>query len=790
MRILFEEHQYPADKVSKSTLKEICDLQNVEKKISVSYVGYFYSPELKDCVFILPKVLLTDIDEIDQDGKGHKVEELANVVDEKGTLVHIKPEDIITPEGQKKLPPEYSRFIYEFAVWIYRSLSVYRMQNPTSKAIYYKQLPQEGRGQKHKPNTFLDVILSLIRFNIENQDFFLFTIKNIHSGHNKINWARTISHTSAIVHNDEVIYLNPVNKKSQINFDEELFIIFFSILQYLNDQYGFRATINCQYELIKGKQFKTLLNGMGKIKLRNIKYKYFSDRALQLWNLCYAFFDSAHKLVVNTSQKEYLLAKSYEHVFEAMIDELIGDDDIPKGLKEQNDGKRVDHMYTYRSLTNSDDDSDDIFYIGDSKYYKSGHKLEYKSIYKQYTYARNVIQWNIDLLFKGTGSVGRSIEEVLELEEDKTNYGKIRLRDDEDDPLTEGYNVIPNFFISAFVSKDRKYVDEKNIRIHEEKGVHSTYVSYQYKDRLFDRDTLILSHYDVNFLYVLYLYGRNKQHEKAAWKKLVRELFRKEIRSVLEKKYDFYALKSIGNPLAGEQFITEHFKELQGKLIRPYGDRNLYALALEHDGTDTKESDTFKLLSEFFVIDKINKLGENPKDGLEQKAEQYSKDHPYVPVCYLPEYHVEGNLDKYFVVGLYHDQEHWDWITGKNDKGSLIYNVRLYKDGEGRIGSLTESHIRKMKPKFVILYEEGHASENKYHVFRVHDYAVMTEERMKRAKYPTNHGSPYGDYFIFRLDEEISIGQFDISKIIADQANYKGEPVFLKGDALMSYKLK
>lgn len=792
MRILFEEHQYPADKNVRETLKEICDLQDVEKKFSVSYVGYYYSPTLQDCVFILPKVLLTDVKvKNSDDGKTCTVEELANVSDDEGNILHIRPEDIITAEGQcKHLPDSYRKFIYNFAVWVYRSLSVYRSQNPTSKAIFYKQLPQEGRGRKHTPNTFLDVILSLIRFNRENQDFFMFTIRNIHSGNNKINWIRTISHTTAFVNKDEVVYLNPVNKKSQINFDEELFIIFFSILQYLNDQYGFGALVNCQYELIKGKQFQTLLNGKGKTKLRSIKYKYFSDRSIQLWNLCYAFFDSAHKLVVNTSQQEYLLAKNYEHVFEAMVDELIGDKNLPSGLKEQNDGKRVDHMYTYRSLTSSNDDSDDIFYIGDSKYYKNGHELEYKSIYKQYTYARNVIQWNIDLLFD-EGNVGRSEDEKRDLDDDRRQYGKIRLRDDENDPLTEGYNVIPNFFISAYVSEDRKYVEKNNIRIHtrkeDGKDVHSTYISYQYKDRLFDRDTLILSHYHVNFLYVLFLYGRNKQYEKSVWRRKVRDLFREEIRGVLENKYDFYALKSIGNPLAGEQFISEHFKELQGKLYRPYGDRNLFVLALEQRDGGTNNSNAYQLLSEYFVITPIDKLGDNPKEKLDQEAKLYQTTHPYTPASQLPDYHVEGNLDRYFVVGLYHDQEHWDWITGKNDKGSLIYNVRLTKD---RAGAQKESQIRKMKPKFVILYEEGHEADNIYHVFRVHDYAVMNQARMERAEYPKNNGGPKGDYFIFRFDEEISIGRYDIAQVVSDmQKGNSGTPVYLKGEDLLKYKL-
>lgn len=44
---------------------------------------------------------------------------------------------------------------------------------------------------------------------------------------NKINWTRTIATTLAIVQEDTAIYMNPVNKKRQINFDEELLVIFF-----------------------------------------------------------------------------------------------------------------------------------------------------------------------------------------------------------------------------------------------------------------------------------------------------------------------------------------------------------------------------------------------------------------------------------------------------------------------------------------------------------------------------------------------------------------------------------
>lgn len=791
MRIIFEEHQYNAIEVQE-VLKDISTLQDVEQKISVSYVGYYYNPSINDCVFILPKVLLTE---------KNKQDVLANV-SSIYTGGNIRPEDIVTKEGQKRhLPKGYRKFIYEFAVWIYRSLNVYRKHNTDSKAIYFRQLPQEGKGRQREINTYLDIVLSLIRFNKENQDFFLFTIKNLHSGLNKINWSRTLCSSQVLIQEDEALYLNPVNKKRQVNYEEELFIIFFSILNYLNDTFGFRTPINCSYELIKGKQFDSYLKGRGKIYLRQIKYKYFSDKTLQLWNLCFAFFEASHRIAVNTGQKEYLLAKSFEHVFEAMIDELIGEKNPPRGLKEQPDGKRVDHMYTYYGLTHSNEQQDEIYYIGDSKYYKAGHPLGHESVYKQYTYARNVIQWNIELFMKGQRE-GWTDEERRNYWKDKEEYGKIRLRDDDQDPLTEGYNVIPNFFISAFVDKERKYIANKNIEGHpfkkngeivrNENGeiVPQTYTSFQFEDRLFDRDTLILSHYDVNFLYVLYLYARNKQSEKAAWRTEVRAIFRREIRKVLQNKFDFFALMSKGNPLAGEQFIKDHFKDLQGKLYRPYGNKNLYALALEkREGINSEDSEAYRLLNEFFEIKSV-KLGENPLRELELQVEQYQAKHPYSPIPeeWLPNYHIERYQNDYFIIGLYHDQEHWNWITGKNDQRSLIYDVQLNIKCQE---SMSKSCIRRMCPKFAILYEEGLEVKNVYHVFRIQNYTEMTEEGMRKALYPRQ---AQGDYFVFRFDEEVSIGRFDIHRLIDvhrgfDKDYVEGMPLYLRGEELMKYRI-
>lgn len=680
MLILFEEHQYEP-----SLIETIFrDLANVEqdlitKKVSLGWVGYFYCQSEEDCVFILPKVLLKD-EKREIDGRKVTLDVIAGVEysDEDGNTRTITPEDIITTEGQNKfLSKEYRKFIYEFAVWVYRSINMYRKQVDDQKSIYYKPLPTEGHGQRHQARTMLDVILSLIRFNMENQNFFMFTIKNLHSSMNKINWTRTISHSQAYLQGGAPVYLNPVNKKRQINFDEELFIIFFSILNYLNEQYGFRTPVNCQYELITGSRFENYKKGLGRKRLLAIKYKYFSDKALELWHLCMAFFDSTHVINVNTAQQDFLLAKSFEHVFEAMIDDLIGmpHKDIPKGLADQDDGKMVDHMYTYKSLTSTNESNDDeVYYIGDSKYYKSGHNLGKNSVAKQYTYARNVIQWNIDL-FMNPVLPNWTDEEKKSYNADKAKFGKIKIRKGEDEGnVTEGYNIIPNFFLSAFVYDDKQYDDHQgNLKLHykgKKISEHSTYIRYQFENRLFDRDTLILSHYDVNFLYVLYLYGRNKAAEKSAWRAKVREMFREEIRGVLMDKFDFYAMTPHEGDNIGMEYIQNNFRRVLGKIYTPYEDKNIYSVALSKDEKESKANkELLQELSKFFyVTDETVKLGDDPKILIDAKIET------------IGHRIVHRKKKKGILVGIIPDDAHWNWILGEN-KYNIRKETRFLRDG-------------------------------------------------------------------------------------------------------------
>ncbi len=780
MYILFEEHQYENRLVEK-ILKDIYVLQDVNKKVSVQYVGYFYNPHIHDCVFILPKVMLT----------------------EQETLVGMKlpngekvsPEQVLTPEEQKKLSKEYRKFIYEFSVWIYRALSVFYKAKTDSKAILYKHLPQAGRGKRHRANTYLDIVLSLINFNKENKDFVLFTIKNLHRGNNKINWTRTISHSQAFVQGDDAVYLNPVNKKRIINYEEELFVIFYSILKYLNSEYGFHTPINIQYDLITGKQFKQYLRGMGKTRLMQIKYKYFSDKALQLWDLCYAFFDSSYRIAINTNAQEYILAKSFNVVFEAMIDELIGTphNKIPKGLADQNDGKRVDHMYKDLALTSADAQKDrEVYYIGDSKYYKNGHPLTSESIYKQYTYARNVIQWNVNLF--AADDTRFDEKEKAQRKEDKKDFSDIHLQDNS---LTEGYDVIPNFFISAFVYEDHLYNDGKNnIKKHLDRGgKHCTKVSYQFPDRLFDRDTLFLSQYDVNFLHILYLYGRNKANEKAQWKQHVRKIFRDEIRAVIENEFTIYAMRAkLG--VDGALYLQQHFYELNGRIFQPYGEERITYFAYARPTKKLKETQTqYDELSKYFVIEKCG-MGQDPKEILKKDVEKELDKPINMPSQWLTLHYLERYTEKGILIGYYKDKAHLQWILGNNDKGSLVYNVRLKVEGEEqRAGAHTAGFYSKKNVQFVILYTNDVEETGEYRVFHVKDTASkVTEERMRSTWYPFN---VEGSHFFFRFDEEVNIGRLDINALLTDvkQKHFENfgeyvtyEPLFCTAKDVLKYR--
>ena len=549
------------DLTVRDVLKDVVSVPVKEDKHSFGYVGYCYSRAAKDVVFFLPKVVLT----------GEQTEENGD-----DTIFGASPHDIIdfesdavkskfTEEGCK----EYKEFLSTLAIWIYRTISVYKATH-NGNILENKEYRTESRGRKQKHNTLLDVIIALRDFNRNNQDYFTFVAKNVHSGFNKINWNKTITSSKALIQNEAPIYINPVNRKKSVNYDEELLIIYFSILNYIRETHGFSFNFNVQYPLIScDKLKKAYINrNLGCRRLKQIKYKYFSDKALRIWDLCFAFFDREYKIAMNKQSEDYLLSKDFDHIFEVMIDTLVSGNDkhnLPKELTEQKDGKLVDHLFIGQGLIEqSEMTSERTYYIGDSKYYKRSKndrtQLGDKSIYKQYTYARNVIQWNMNLFLDGD-----------------LDGNQPQLRDQ----LTEGYNPIPNFFISARIPNKKtggnKFLSFNDRELKVQTG--GVQLNRQFENRLFDRDTLLLCHYDVNFLFLVSLYGRNNRNAQAAWREYVRKEFRNKIQETLNKLYTFHIIQ----PKEGMdcyQFLKENFSQLNGKLYRTQSDNNYLILAL------------------------------------------------------------------------------------------------------------------------------------------------------------------------------------------------------------------
>lgn len=539
----------------RKVLADVVSLPAKEDTYAVEYVGYCYSKAAADVIFFLPKVVLTGEQDEDKNSDTIFGASPQEIIDFESGKVKSK----FTEDGSK----EYKEFLSTLSIWIYRVISVYK-QTHNDNILESKEYQAESRGKKQKHNTLLDVIIALRDFNRNNQDYFTFIVKNIHSGYDKINWSKTINSSQAIIQQGTPIYINLINKKKMVNFDEELLIIYFSILNYIREVHGFSFEINIHYQLINPDRLKKAYidKNLGCRRLRQIKYKYFSDKALRIWDLCYAFFDREYKISMNRQAEDYLLAKNFEHIFEVMIDTLISGSDkheLPKELTEQKDGKLVDHMFIGQGLIEQSDLSSELtYYIGDSKYYKRTRNdrthLGNKSIYKQYAYARNVIQWNMNLFLDGDN-----------------NDEQPQLRD----TLTEGYNPIPNFFISARIPNRKtggqKFLsfDDKEIKA-QENGVQ---LNRQFENRLFDRDTLLLCHYDVNFLYIASLYGRNNKSAQAAWREYVRKEFRNRIQDSLNRLYTFRVLQ----PREGMdcyRFIQDNFHLLNGKVYRPkaYGD--------------------------------------------------------------------------------------------------------------------------------------------------------------------------------------------------------------------------
>ncbi len=539
MRILFEGQPYSPAMLEDFGLEPYVYTSRDNSEGILPYVGYIYSPKINDAIFILPKVFL-----FEGSGKIDRDENRLEIAFGKYSVTDVID---ITKDRNPLKEDGLDRVLFGLSAWIYRAIDKYSARHPKSEIIRRADIRRVNSDRGEDSQTLLDTILSLLAFHREHANLFTYISIINSSGNDRIHWGKTISKVQPIIRNSEPFYAEFRNRDKAVNYDEELIILFYSVLGYLRQHFFFPVRANLNYELIKPSRIDAMiLSGRGTRLLRSIRRKYFKDELVLLWKLLYAFFDKSETVRAGRSREEALLASKFDRVFEDMVDGLIGDD-IFTDLKENEDGKEIDHIYKDKSLV----DDSHIYYIGDSKYYFYGSDLDEKSIYKQFTYAKNIIQLNINIF--NTPSKDRKDKELEIID-------SVRYRD----PLTEGYNLTPNFFIRGYV-RPEDLADGHACYTEDRLSKNSQIIpaNAHFKNRPFDRDTLVLQAYNINFLFVLasYVTGCDNKGVKAR----IHDKFRKDLISVYNARYDFFQVTPHGDI---EAFVNAHFEEYLGKMYR------------------------------------------------------------------------------------------------------------------------------------------------------------------------------------------------------------------------------
>ncbi len=556
MLVFFEDHQYPQALISKYFTEEECkshylEFQYGNKGRWAQRIGYLFvsGKHYSGPVFFLPKTFLQK-DASDPNGNDVLLG-MPGIVPE--GIVDTEDEDnILTAQGRETFLPELS-------LWLFRSMSRYvedcKKENDDESLL---DLIRRTPDNNSRDRDFLSTAVHLIDFLSDHRNLFTQINKINNSGRAAVDWQKTLR-VHPFIKDGKPYYLDLRIKDKSVNIDEELIVLYYSVLKYLKDKFHFPIVLGeVPYDLKAPSEIQRYLDtGVGKRKMRDMKGKYFRDDLRNLWSLLDAFFDFNSSRDDKEPIKEALVVTEFDKVFEKMVDHLIGDVGKLDELKKQKDGKLVDHIYLDKSLIGK---QHNIYYIGDSKYYQDGAHPEGVSLYKQFTYARNAIQYNI---------------EQFHLKDNK-NPNAIRYRDKE----TEGYNITPNFFI-------RPRIDEGNLDFNIPSFTATDWEpepNKQFEDRLFDRDTLLLREYSINLIFLIAAYGAYED----CWTNPLRQIIREDMVAYLNKLYFFFRIKpkkipvTTPNGLVLSWPFTQYFRTLiEGKAYKENDDDKELILAFE-----------------------------------------------------------------------------------------------------------------------------------------------------------------------------------------------------------------
>lgn len=525
MRILIEGEQYSIELLQRLLGNQHFYIIKADKGI-VNYVGYFHSERLREVVYLLPKVFFWNNKIFGQ----YDLTDLATKPI-KTTLTHNT----------------HYIWLRQLLILFYKSLAEFKRRQEDTTIVETSHRLGLSSNLGEQEYSYLDLVLSFLNFYKKNKNHIEYKhIEKTSRVAKRPKWTKTIRKTIPLLNNrEEPVYTLIKNRQSTKNNEEELFVIFFSILHHFKTTHDLNISIDRSYSIYKNKKFAWLqVNGLKVLK--RIKHRYFSDRLKRMYQLCVLYLEKTDKSSTKRKQEDFILVRHYNIVFEDMVDKLFTDKHGTAIQRQKNnrDGKVIDHLYEYQSLI----DDSHIFYIGDSKYYKSNNTANNPSIYKQFTYAKNVIQYNIDLFYKNE------------------SFDNVRYRDE----LTEGYNISPNFFIYGYIPTDENgqmLIDFDQGHLNNDD--YKPHQLYHFKGRLFDRDTLFVHQYRLNFLFILNAYTMRHQSIIEMFKKKTKAVFRQNFIEYFNDKeqcgFEFYKKKFETVEL--ETFVNQHFRLLNGRII-------------------------------------------------------------------------------------------------------------------------------------------------------------------------------------------------------------------------------
>lgn len=567
MRIYFEDYSYKPSLIEPYLGgMDILEHDSNMTSFKVRRIGYLFvsTEKYSGPVFILPKSFLVN--------EGSRL----NVLGMEG----IFPEDVVEtdPDENPDAPANplakvgKETLLPELSLWLYRALRRFLDENIgteiCAEAELDAQFPEDGARDKD----LLSITLALIDFLKDHRNLFTQISIINHSGRNKIDWHKTVSR-DPLIQNGEPWYIKLAIREKSINIDDRLIVLYYSVLNYIRRKYKFPVSIGeVPYELLPVHTIQRYLEtGIGSKELQRIRHHYFRDDLKHLWTLLDSFFTHNSTDRDEGKRKEYILVSNFNIVFERMMDALISDTHGVEELKNQSDGKLVDHIFRYKSLIGR---HTEIYYIGDSKYYSDTNRPEGVALYKQFTYAKNAIQYHIDKIYLP----GKS-------------EGTLHYRD----KYTEGYNITPNFFIRSRVTKEDLSFDNPAIEMtYWDKKKHLEYpkTNKHFEDRLFDRDTLILREFKINLLFVIAAYaGYEEEYWKSDFHRIIRELFIESI----DKEYEFFILTPQNEDI--NKFHYLYFEWINGKVYTLESDNKTapehLLLAFEKNDTGKKDKEAF-----------------------------------------------------------------------------------------------------------------------------------------------------------------------------------------------------